>query len=107
MKHVDIVRNDVVGHRQDCLGRVTSLADLGVKIELEDANLERELHAGFTDATGRRVQPHDDGDAFVSLLSLSWRGSLIFATAIHDDADCPFAHASWLNADPLPKKQRR
>lgn len=106
MKHVDVVQNDVAAGRQRCLGRVTSLADLGVKVEVDDGNLERTLNGGVLDpGTGIKVLPHDHGDRYLAALQRAWQGSLLMVTNEHDDDACPFSAVTEVDMPILSARQ--
>jgi hypothetical protein len=91
MLHVDLVRNDFGARQQRYLGRVSSVGD-GVKIECDDANIERILSGPLHDPRTGHTIHHDQGDDYLAVLSRAWDGTYVLASAVHDDASCPFAH---------------
>ncbi len=89
--HVDLVRNDFAKSRQVVFGRVLAVGRDTVKIECDDANIERALHEPLYDPVSRRHLSLEDGEDFLALLSAKWDGTYVLATAVHDDGECPFA----------------
>lgn len=105
--HVDLVRNDIVAGTHTCIGRVSSLGELGVKIECDDSNIERALHEPLFDyVTGGHVTTLDHGDEYVALLSRTWQGSLVIVTDEHDEDDCPFSRDAVLSMTILREPRR-
>lgn len=97
MIHVDLVSNDFGSRRQTCVGRVSSIGELGVKVECDDPNLERVLREPLYDSdSGRTMSPHEDGDAYLEVLSRRWDGTYLLASRAHDEDQCPFAAGNSL-----------
>lgn len=90
--HVDIIKGEPLAGTEQVLARVV-LDDGHVTIESPDDEYWRDALARAV-----RVDPDDDPETFVNLLSERVDGTYVFATGPHDDSDC--AHAS----DPVARE---
>lgn len=99
--HVDVVKNEWLAGLQHVVARVT-IDDAGlVAIDTQDDVWREIVLRG-----GEPASP-DEVRGFLEHLAEAIHGSYLFATGVHDDADCPFRRGLVAPIESVPLEQRQ
>src|SRR5215216_6256300 len=85
-QHVDVVKNEWLAGFQHMVARVTLDETGKVAVQTADEAWREIVLRPVGD-----VDPERDPEAFLHNLAGAIHGTYLFATDVHDDANCPFA----------------